>query len=164
VLVLGDELHDLAEPVEEELASALRQQDISLRRGRVLLATDAGHAQAVLASVGTLGLDCQLVRNRGALMVLPAGVSKGTGLLAALGELGISAHNTLAVGDAENDLALLHTAEVGIAVTNAVPSLREHADLVLAAPNGHRRAAGRPGAERRAGDPARATQAADRAL
>jgi hydroxymethylpyrimidine pyrophosphatase-like HAD family hydrolase len=136
VLVLGDEVHDLAEPVEEELASALRQQDISLGRGRVLLATDARHAQAVLASLETLGLDCQIVRNRGALMVLPAGVSKGTGLLAALGELGISAHNAVAVGDAENDLALLHTAEVGIAVANAVPSLREHADLVLDERNG----------------------------
>lgn len=69
-------------------------------------------------------------------MVLPAGVSKATGLLAALIELGISPHNTLAVGDAENDLALLEAAEVGVAVANAVPSLRAHADLVLEGTDG----------------------------
>jgi hydroxymethylpyrimidine pyrophosphatase-like HAD family hydrolase len=136
VLVLGDELRDLAEPVEEALASVLAEQNVPIGRGRVLLASDARHAQAVVAVVGTLGLDCQIVRNRGALMVLPAGVSKGTALIAALEELGISPHNALAVGDAENDLALLHAAEAGVAVANAVPSLREHADLVLDEPDG----------------------------
>ncbi len=74
--------------------------------------------------------------NRGELMILPAGISKGTGLLAALSELGVSPHNVLAVGDAENDLALLQVAEIGVAVANAVPSLVEHADLVLEERNG----------------------------
>jgi hypothetical protein len=90
----------------------------------------------VVAEIGALGLDSQVVRNRGALMVLPAGVSKASGLLSALDELAISPHNAVAVGDAENDLALLRAAEIGVAVANAVPSLREHADLVLAAPDG----------------------------
>jgi haloacid dehalogenase-like hydrolase len=131
VLVVGDQVRDLTEPIEETLATALTEQDVAVRRGRVLLAGYIADVQAVVAAVGVLGLDCQIVRNRGALMVVPAGVSKGTGLLAALDELGISAHNVLAVGDAENDLALLHLSEIGVAVANAVPSLREHADLVL---------------------------------
>jgi len=131
VLRIGDDIHDLAPPVDEALAGALEERGVALRRGRVLLACDAVHAGTVVAADGLLGLDCQIVRNRGALMVLPAGVSKGTGLLAALAELGISARNTLAIGDAENDLALLEAAELGVAVSNAVPSLRQHADLVL---------------------------------
>jgi hypothetical protein len=42
----------------------------------------------------------------------------------------------VAVGDAENDLALLDRCEVRVAVANATPSLRKHADIVLGAPNG----------------------------
>jgi len=81
--------------------------------------------------IGELGLDCQIVRNRAALMVLPAGVTKGTGLGAVLTEMNLSPHNTIAVGDAENDLSLFGMAEIGVAVANAVPSVRRHADLVL---------------------------------
>jgi hypothetical protein len=73
----------------------------------------------------------QLVRNRGALMLLPPGVSKGTGLLEALAELGISPHSAVAVGDAENDHSLVESCELGVAVANAVPSLQDHADVVL---------------------------------
>ena len=134
VLAVEDEVRDLAAPVEESLAAALADRDVPFRCGRVLLAGNARDAPAVVEAVGLLGLDCQIIRNRDALMVLPAGVSKGTGLLAALIELGISPHNTLAVGDAENDQALLEAAEVGVAVANAVPSLRAHADLVLEEP------------------------------
>jgi hypothetical protein len=69
-------------------------------------------------------------------MVLPPGVGKGAGVHQALGELGVSFHNTVAVGDAENDHSLLDGCEVGVAVANAVDSLKHHADLVLADPDG----------------------------
>lgn len=132
VLAMSDGIRDVADRVED----ALERQAIAFRRGRVLLAGAASDAEAILDAIGSLGLDCQLVRNRGELMVLPAGVSKGSGLLAALEEFGISPHNVVAIGDAENDLSLLHAAEFGVAVGNAVPSLREHADLVLEEPDG----------------------------
>jgi hypothetical protein len=57
-------------------------------------------------------------------------------LVEALGELGLSPHNTIAVGDAENDHSLLEVAEIGVAVANAVESLRHHADVVLDLPDG----------------------------
>ena len=81
-------------------------------------------------------LDCQLIRNRGALMVAPAGVTKASGLIAGLSELGVSTHSVIAIGDAENDLALLEACELGVAVANAVPVLRPRADLVLDGANG----------------------------
>ncbi|HLY82358.1 MAG TPA: HAD hydrolase family protein [Acidimicrobiales bacterium] len=90
----------------------------------------------MLEEVRRLGLECQLIRNRSELMVLPSGVSKGSGLLEALGELGLSRHNTVAVGDAENDHSLLEVTEVGVAVANAVPSLKAQADVVLDRPDG----------------------------
>lgn len=69
-------------------------------------------------------------------------MTKGTGLRAVLGEMNLSAHNTIAVGDAENDLAMFGVAEVGAAVVNAVPSVRERADLILDAEDGDVRRAG----------------------
>jgi hypothetical protein len=69
-------------------------------------------------------------------MVLPSGVSKGTGLLEALKGLGISYHSTIGIGDAENDLALFRHCELAVAVGNAVDSLKREADLVLTAEAG----------------------------
>ena len=126
----------VAPPVDPALAAALESRGVPFERGEVLLATLAVHDRVVLEEIARLGLEVQLVRNRGALMALPSGVTKGTGLLEALADLGISKHSTVAVGDAENDHSLLESCELGVAVANAVPSLQNHADVVLAEPAG----------------------------
>jgi hydroxymethylpyrimidine pyrophosphatase-like HAD family hydrolase len=131
VAVTDGRSHELAAPVDRVLDEALAERGVPFRRGEVLLAIDGEHAAAVVEVIGMLGLDCQIVRNRAAVMVLPAGVTKGTGLGTVLTEADLSLHNTVAVGDAENDLSLFGTAEIGAAVANAVPSVRDHADLVL---------------------------------
>jgi hydroxymethylpyrimidine pyrophosphatase-like HAD family hydrolase len=136
VAVIDEKPRALAMPVDAALYDALADHGVPHRRGQVLGAVDGEHAATVLKVIGELGLDCQIVRNRASLMVLPAGITKGTGLRAVLSELNLSAHNTIAVGDAENDLSLFSVAEVGVAVVNAVPSVREHADLVLEAEDG----------------------------
>ena len=53
-------------------------------------------------------------------MVLPSGVNKGTGMEEALKELGLSRHNVIGIGDAENDHAFLSLCELSIAVDNAL--------------------------------------------
>jgi hydroxymethylpyrimidine pyrophosphatase-like HAD family hydrolase len=130
--------HDrlLAAPVPGELDAALAARGVRFRRGEVLLACDLADEPAVLEAVRELGLECQLTSNRSALMVLPAGVTKGSGLAAALADLGISPHSAAAVGDAENDHSLLATAELGVAVGNAVASLKAAADMVFDQPDG----------------------------
>lgn len=128
--------HKLAPAVERGLADAIERRGVPVRRGDVLLACDAVSDSVVIEEVHRLGLECQLLYNRSALMVLPAGVAKGTGLQAALDLLGLSRHNTMAVGDAENDHSLLECAEFGVAVANAVDSLKDHADFVLPLPDG----------------------------
>lgn len=136
VAVINGQTHPLAAPVDAALDAALTDRGVPFRRGEVLVAVDGKHASAVLEVIGELGLDCQIIRNRSALMVLPAGVTKGTGLGALLAAINLSPHNAVAVGDAENDLSLFGVAEIGAAVADAVDSLRHHADLVLRKPDG----------------------------
>lgn len=126
----------IAVPVERELDGSLAARGLTFRRGLVLLACEGKDERLVLSEVRRLGLECQLIRNRDSLMVLPAGVSKGFGLLEGLADLGISRHNTIAIGDAENDHSLLEVSELGVAVANAVSSLRSHADIALDLPDG----------------------------
>jgi hypothetical protein len=73
----------LAPPVAGELATALAVQGVRCRRGEVLVACGGDDEHVVLDEVRRLGLDCQLVRNRSELTFLPAGVSKGVGLVEA---------------------------------------------------------------------------------
>jgi hydroxymethylpyrimidine pyrophosphatase-like HAD family hydrolase len=126
----------LAAPVAADLDRGLRAAGVPCRRGAVILATDARFDQLVLEQIAQQHLEYQLSYNRAALMILPAGISKGTGLFEALGELAISHHSTVGIGDAENDHSLLEFCELGVAVANAVPSLQERADIVLRESNG----------------------------
>jgi len=131
VLALGQHTRRLATPVSSVVSEALTARGVAHRCGLVLVACATADEPAVSEVIRDHGLDCQLVRNRAELMVLPAGVTKGTGLAAALAVLGLSPHNAIGVGDAENDHSLLDACEVGVAVANAVESLRAHADVVL---------------------------------
>ena len=59
------------------------------------------------------------------------GVSKATGLHVALDTLRLSARNTVAIGDAENNHELLRLAEVGVAVAWGSKALQAVADVVI---------------------------------
>lgn len=131
VLSVDGENRVLAPPIEEELQQAMLDHGIEFRRGEVLVATLVYFEDIIQQEIHRLGLECQIVHNRGELMVLPPGMSKGTGLARLLESMGISWHNTVAVGDAENDHALLSMCHVGVAVGNAVDGLKRHADRVL---------------------------------
>lgn len=131
LLRIDGEVEELQPPVSTQVRDALGRAGITFRPGRVILDCRADDALAIAGILGDLGSDVQAIRNRGQLMLLPAGVTKASGLAAALHALGISPHNTMAVGDAENDLAMLHLAEVAVAVANALPAVLEAADLVL---------------------------------
>src|SRR5690606_21526170 len=69
-------------------------------------------------------------------MVLPSGVNKATGLTAALKSMELSAHNVVGIGDAENDHAFLNLCECSAAVEDALPVLKERADLVTSRSHG----------------------------
>jgi len=74
------------------------------------------------------GLPVDLVPNVDRLMVLPHGFSKATGMRIALRALGLGSGSFAAIGDAENDIALLRAAALSGAVGNAQPRVRAVAD------------------------------------
>src|SRR5688572_31245644 len=104
--------------------------------GRVIVATWEPHEKTVLETIRDCGLELQVIFNKGAVMVLPAGINKASGLTAALKEMGLSPHNAVAVGDAENDHAFMRLCEFSCAVANALPAVKETADLVTRADHG----------------------------
>jgi HAD superfamily hydrolase (TIGR01484 family) len=121
----------LAEEPPQAFIAALETAGVTpLSTGRVVVATWEPNETKVLEVIRDLGLEWQITFNKGAVMVLPPGVNKGTGLEAALEALSLSPHNVAGVGDAENDHAFLASCEFSAAVSNALPFVKERADFV----------------------------------
>jgi hydroxymethylpyrimidine pyrophosphatase-like HAD family hydrolase len=126
----------LCEPPPERFLALLRERNVPFSAGRGIVATIEPHQDAVLKAIHDLGLELHVIFNKGAVMVLPSGVNKATGLHSALDELGVSPHNVIGFGDAENDHAFLAVCECAVAVANALPTLKERADIVTHAGHG----------------------------
>jgi len=127
----------LGEAPPARFVEMLRERGVApLAVGHVIVATWHPHEDAVLEAIRSCGLELHVAFNKGAVMVLPSGINKATGLAAALAELKLSPHNAVGVGDAENDHAFLATCECSVAVANALPALKERAHFVTAGDHG----------------------------
>lgn len=104
--------------------------------GHVIVATRVPYETVILDIIRDLGLELRIIFNKGAVMVLPHGINKATGLTAALARMELSPHNCIAIGDGENDHAMLALSEYGVAVANAVPMLKETADCTTTGDHG----------------------------
>ncbi len=124
------DLRLLCEAPPAAFLARLAAKRVPFATGHAIVATWTPHETDVLETIRELGLELQVIFNKGAVMVLPSGVNKKSGLLEALRELGLSPHEAVAVGDAENDHALLAACECGVAVADAVDTLRQRADHV----------------------------------
>jgi HAD superfamily hydrolase (TIGR01484 family) len=121
----------LTERPSQKFIQALKAAKVEpLSVGRAIVATWHPHETTVLHVIRELGLELQVIFNKGAVMILPSGVNKGTGLKAAIDSLGLSWHNVVGVGDAENDHAFLSCCECSAAVSNALDSLKQRADII----------------------------------
>jgi HAD superfamily hydrolase (TIGR01484 family) len=139
--LLYDPLTDLeeliADPASTELVGCLRGKGVSpLSVGRSVIATWHPFEDAVISAIRELGLELQMTFNKDAIMVLPPGVNKASGLRAALRRLGISELNVVGVGDAENDHSFLSICGCSAAVSNAIESIKASADLCLSRDHG----------------------------
>jgi HAD superfamily hydrolase (TIGR01484 family) len=122
----------LGAPASAALAQKLAEAGAQpLSVGRAIIATREPYESLVIQLIKELGLELQIIFNKGAVMVLPTGINKATGLSVALNEMKVAAGEVVAIGDGENDHALLEMCGIGVAVSNAVPMLKEHADLVM---------------------------------
>ena len=124
------ERKDLGEPPPQAFIERLEAEGVPLSVGNTIVATVRPHENAVLQAIADLGLEYQVIFNKGAVMVLPPGCNKASGLKAALAEIGLSPRNVVASGDGENDHALFELSEYSAAVANAVPKLKDAADHV----------------------------------
>ena len=120
----------LAEPPPTAFIARLHERGLPLQLGKVIVATWEPHEVFVLETIRDLGLEFQVIFNKGAVMILPSGVNKGTGLKAALQRLNLEAKDVAGIGDAENDHALLEISGYPVAVANALPALRAKAAYV----------------------------------
>jgi HAD superfamily hydrolase (TIGR01484 family) len=127
----------LGERPPDKFVAALKAKNVErISVGRVIVATWEPHQETVLQTIHDMGLELQVIFNKGAVMILPTGINKASGLRVALDELGLSEQHAVAVGDAENDHAFLSICGCGVAVANALPSLKERADIITKADHG----------------------------
>ena len=90
------------------------------------LSVTLARAEAVLAAFGahvdvTRSADCLIE-------IVPKGVSKASALTSLAAKLGIAIEETMAIGDAYNDLPMLKAAGKSIAMGNAFPAVKEVTD------------------------------------
>jgi hydroxymethylpyrimidine pyrophosphatase-like HAD family hydrolase len=126
----------LGEPAPPAFVEKLRDRGVPVAVGRVIVATVEPHEIAVLQTIKEMALELEMIFNKGAVMILPTGLNKATGLREGLARMGLSTRYTIGVGDAENDHAFLRVCGCGIAVANALPALKSRADFVTARPHG----------------------------
>ncbi len=133
----GQKTRVLARPPSSHFVEALQRRGVApLWVGQVVVATVQPNETEVIDVIHELGLDLQVILNKGSVMVLPASVDKATGLRAALDELGLFPQNVVGIGDAENDQAFLAMCGCGVAVANALDALKAGADHVTRAEAG----------------------------
>jgi hydroxymethylpyrimidine pyrophosphatase-like HAD family hydrolase len=128
---ISGEKQKLAEPPPREFIAELARRGVpQLETGDVIVATWEPHEKTVLDVIRDQALELQIIFNKGAVMVLPTGVNKATGLRAALNRLGLSHLNAVGIGDAENDEAFLKLCDVSAAVDNALDVVKKQVGIV----------------------------------
>lgn len=124
------EVKVIAPPPPSGFVEELTRRGIPLSVGASIVATVEPHEVAVLEVIKDMALELQVIFNKGAVMVLPSGINKASGLRAALDIHGITLDETVAVGDAENDYTFLEGCGLPVAVANALPALKERVKFV----------------------------------
>jgi len=125
ILVTGRQLNDLLRVFPDaRIFDAVVAENGAVVYRPATGATRQPNDTAVVEVIRELGLDLQVILNKGSVMVLPASVDKASGLRAALAELALAPERVVAIGDAENDQAFLGTCGYGVAVANALDSLK----------------------------------------
>ena len=120
----------LAEPPPDRFINAVRDANIPIEIGIVILATHVPYQVKLLEIIQQFGVELKIVFNRDAVMILPAGINKAVGAKHALRRLGLSPHEIVAVGDSQNDHSILQLAECPVAVANALDAIKEVAAFV----------------------------------
>lgn len=113
-------IRDQGPPPPNRLLSELDRRGIHYRVGRVIVDVARPDEAAIREALDSTGVSRELSYNQAALMLVPAGISKGNGVQQVLRSLGLSFQDTLALGDAENDLPLFEACAWSACPSNAM--------------------------------------------
>ena len=128
----------LVPPPEPIFLRELERRGIgNISVGKGIVASWKPNETAILEVIRDLGLELEIIFNKGAIMVLPTGCNKGFGLKKALKGMSLSPHNVAGIGDAENDHVFLSLCECNAVVSNAIPPLKAKADIVTSGDHGN---------------------------
>ena len=115
----------LADPVEPALIAGLRAAGVpALDVGHVVVGAPTASLATVTEVRDSVGSRRSIITNKGSIALTPSGCDKGSGLLAAVADLGVAQLPLLAIGDAANDLAMFAIATIAIGVANADDAVR----------------------------------------
>jgi len=123
-------------PSEEFIRELIHRGAERVSVGRVIVATWRPHETTAIEVIRDMGLELQVIFNKGAVMILPSGVNKATGLTEALQEMGLSPESVVGIGDAENDHAFLSLCGYSVAVQNALDTVKQEVDWVTSERHG----------------------------
>ena len=62
--------------------------------------------------------------------IITKGINKGLAISWLCDRYGIPIEDTIAIGDSENDIAMIKTAGLGVAMGNAMPLVKQSADYI----------------------------------
>jgi hypothetical protein len=127
---------DLGPGPPPRLFAELDRRGVSYQAGRVIVGTFRRDEERVREAMARTGVTLDRSYNREALMLLPVGISKGTGVRHVVSRLGLSFHDVLAIGDSENDIDLFQVCGWRACPENAVPELARLADWIFPGSNG----------------------------
>lgn len=117
--------------IPEEFSKIAQDQTLEvMRAGRVIIATWEPYLDITQKTIQELGVNLQIICNKGAVMVLPEGINKAFGLNALSQLINLPLQQIVGVGDAENDCDFLEQCGYSVAVANALPEVKEKVNWV----------------------------------
>jgi hydroxymethylpyrimidine pyrophosphatase-like HAD family hydrolase len=129
--------HILAPAPNARILELLREGGVTpVSVGRVIIASWQQHEAAMRAAVTASGLPLHVICNKDAVMILPAGVTKASGVEAATRALGLTPEQVVGIGDAQNDIDFLASCGLAVAVGNALPEVKERVQMITRATHG----------------------------
>lgn len=106
-------------------------EGLSLQKVLIVDPNAPGRIDSVLAKLGNYISEVSYVcYDDRSVDIMPKGCNKGNGLARLAQDLGIRLDEIMVIGDSFNDLEMLTTAGIGVAVANAVQELKDVADYV----------------------------------
>lgn len=110
------------------------QLDPDALYNKAVVAYEQGYLDQQIAKIPEpIRENYEVIKTRDVLLeFMPKGITKAYGIQLLIEDLGINQAEVMAIGDEENDLPMIEYAGLGVAMENAVPRVKECADVITA--------------------------------